>query len=314
MLGQQVQSRLGEEFRRLQAADLPHRPPGQRVHLAGAVRADDHRHRVRHPRHQLEPGRRDHRERALGPGEQGRVVVAGVVLDQTGHVRQHGAVGEHCLDATQLGPHRAVPQHPQPARVGGDRPAHGGAVPAGDEHSQVQAGSGVGDLLQAHPGPGADLPRVKIYRAEPVQPGRAEHHLAVQRDAATDQAGVPALRDDRHPSVRAQPEQRRDLCGAGGAQHGRGVAGEAPGPVHRVAGRRITGQHVRLAHHGRELPQQAGRRIAGHRITHYRRWLACRPRRSIVAEGQPRAGSSVGTHGCLPTGPMGAWPCQAEWP
>ena len=343
--------RLGEELRRQQAADLPHRPPRQRVHLAGAVRADDHRHRVRHPRHQLEPGRRDHRERALGPGEQGRVVVAGVVLDQPGHVRQHGAVGEHRLDAAQLGPHRAVPQHPQPARVGGDRPAHRGAVPAGDEHPQVQAGIGVGDLLQAHPGAGADLPGVKIDRAEAVQPGQAEHHLAVERDAAARQAGVPALRDDRYPGVRAQREQRRHLLGAARPQHGRRAARKPARPVHGVAGRRIPGQHVRRPHHGRELPQQAGRQIAGHRITPYRWWLACWrsaaagwragggwpvggrlslvggpvvvgplaaagawPRRSIVAEGQPRAGSSVGMHACPPCCPMGAWPRQAEWP
>ena len=90
-------------------------------------------------------------------------------------------------------------------------------MPAGDEHPQVQAGIGVGDLLQAHPGPGADLAGVKIDRAEPVQPGQAEHDLAVQRDAAADQAGVPALRDDRHPRVRTQPEQGGDLRGAAGA-------------------------------------------------------------------------------------------------
>ena len=143
-------------------------------------------------------------------------------------------------------------------------------MPAGDEHPQVQAGIGVGDLLQTHPGPRADLPGIKVGRAEPVQPGQAEHHLAVQRDAAPDQAGVPALRDDRHPGVRAQREQRRHLLGAVRAQHGRRAARKPPRPVHRIACRRIPGQHVHRPYHGCELPQEAGRQIAGHRITHCR--------------------------------------------
>ena len=108
---------------------------------------------------------------------------------------------------------------------------------AGDEHAQVQAGIGVGDLLQAHPGPGADLPGVKVDRAEPVQPGQAEHHLAVQRDAAADQAGVPALRDDRHPGVRAQREAApRPRAVSRRAQHGRACCrGNRPVQSTRVA-------------------------------------------------------------------------------
>ena len=69
-----------------------------------------------------------------------RLVVAGVVLDQPGQMRDDGAVGEDRLDSAQLGPHRPVAQHPQAAGVGGDSPADGGAVPAGDQDAQVQVG------------------------------------------------------------------------------------------------------------------------------------------------------------------------------
>ena len=45
-------------------------------------------------------------------------------------------------------------------------------------------GSASATCCRLTPAPGADLPGVKIDRAEAVQPGQAEHHLAVERDAA----------------------------------------------------------------------------------------------------------------------------------
>ena len=50
-------------------------------------------------------------------------VVAGVVLQQAGETAQDAAVGEHRLDAHDLGAHRAVPQDLRAARVRRDHAA-----------------------------------------------------------------------------------------------------------------------------------------------------------------------------------------------
>ena len=172
---------------------------------------------------------------------------------------QDAAVGQHGLDAAQLGAHRPVTQHPQPARVGGHRAAHGGAVAAGDEDTEVQAGRGRRSLAERYPGPGGDLGRLQVSGAEPVQPGQAEHDLPVDRDAPADQAGVAALGNHGDPRAGAQPQQRRDLLSVPRPQDGGRVTAEAAGPVHRVARRGVAGQYVPRAHHRGEVAEQ-GRR------------------------------------------------------
>jgi hypothetical protein len=148
MPGQHVQPGPGEEFRRQQAGHGVQRLSGQRVHLAGPLQPDDHGDRVGGPGDKLDPDRGDHGERPFRAGQQARVVVPGVVLDQPGQVRHHGAVGEHRLHAAHLGPHRPVAQHPQAARVGRYGPAHGGALPTGDNHPEVEPRLRVRDPLQ----------------------------------------------------------------------------------------------------------------------------------------------------------------------
>ena len=170
---QEVQPGLGEELGREQAGHGGQGPPGRAAWTsaspASAVIDGD---RVTRPRDQPEPGPGDDRERAFRPGQQRRVVIAGVVLDQAGQVRHDGAVGQHGLDAAQLGPHRAVAQDPQPARVGGDGAADRGAVPAGDQDAEVQVGVGRPDLAQRDPGPGGDLARRRGRLAQPVSRAR----------------------------------------------------------------------------------------------------------------------------------------------
>src|SRR5436189_167251 len=51
-------------------------------------------------------------------------------------------VTRQTLPAQELGPGVAVAQHPQPAGVGGDGPADGGPVPAGDVDAVGPAGGG----------------------------------------------------------------------------------------------------------------------------------------------------------------------------
>ena len=241
----------------------------ERVQVGQAGEPAQHGDRPAGPRDQPQPGLGDDGQGAFRPGQQRRVVVAGVVLDQAGQVGHDGAVGQHGLEAAQLGAHRPVAQHPQPARVGGHRAAHGGAVPAGDEDAEVVAGRGRPGLAERHPGPRGDLRGLQVRLAQPVQPGQAEHDFPVQRDTPADQPGVAALRNHRHPGAGAQGQHRGDLRGVP-RPHDRGrVAPEPAGPVHRVARGGVAGQHVRAAHHRREVAEQGRRqgaaRGAGHR-------------------------------------------------
>ena len=173
-----------------------------------------------------------------------------------------GAVGEDRLDAAQLRAHRPVAQHPHPARVGRHRPADGRALPAGDLDRQVQVGSGVGDTLQGDARAGRDLRRLPVNGRQAVQPGEAQHHLAVQRHPAADQPGVPALRHDGHPGGRAQGKHRRHFAGVPGPHDRRRAAAEPSGPVNGVPRGSVPGQHMLRAHDAAKRPEQRpGKRV-----------------------------------------------------
>ena len=176
------------------------------------------------PGDQPQPGRVITASVPSEPASSDRIVVAGVVLGQPGQVGHDRAVGQHRLDAAQLGAHRPVAQHPQPARVAGDRPADGGAVPARDADAQVQAGWASATRAQGDPGPAVTWAASRSTGPSRVQPGQAEHDLATVRHTPADQAGVPALRHHRHPGPGAQRQHRGDLVGVPGPQHGRGLA------------------------------------------------------------------------------------------
>jgi hypothetical protein len=186
MLDEYVEPRRREELGRHEPRHLPHGLMSQRVEFAEAAEPDYRGDRVPQPRHQPEPRLGDDGQGALGPGEQRRVVIAGVVLDQPGQVRYHGAVGEDGLDAAQLRAHRPVAQDSHAAGVGRHRPADRRAVPAGDLDAEIQAGVGVRDLLEGHSGTGRDLRCLVVDRAHLVQAGHAHDNLAVQRHAAAD--------------------------------------------------------------------------------------------------------------------------------
>ena len=82
-----VEAGPGEELGRYQTRHLPDRPMGQRVQLVEAAEPDQRGHHVPQAGNEPEPGRGDDGQGALRPGEQGRVVVASVVLS----VRPHHA-------------------------------------------------------------------------------------------------------------------------------------------------------------------------------------------------------------------------------
>ena len=82
----------------------------------------------------------------------------------------------------------------------------------------------------------------------------------MERHAAADEAGVPALRHDGHPGVGAQGQNRRDLIGIAWPHHGRRLALEVSSPVNGEAGGRVTRQDMLLTHDAGKGPQDRARK------------------------------------------------------
>ena len=147
---------------------------------------------------------------------------------------------------------------------------------------------GGADLGQRDARARGDLPGAGVDRPEPGQPGQAQHHLAVQRHAASDQPGVTALRHDPQPGPGAPGQHGGDLRGVGRADHGRRGPPEPPRPVDRVPGGRVPGQDMLRPDHGRQRPHLSvpqrrglsgrgsrqvlsGRGLSGHGLSRRRR-------------------------------------------
>ena len=236
--------------------------PGDRGHRLGhAGQAQTRGHAVLEARDQAQPRRGDHRQGPLAAGQQAGEVVAGVVLGQPGQVGHHAPVAQHRLDAGHLGPHRAVAHHMDPAGVRGDHPADRARVPRRQVDAEGQPGRvGVGlQPGQRDAGPGGHLRGGAVDVAELVEPAQAEHQLTVERDPATDQAGVAPLGDDGDAGPRAGPHDGRDLLGRPRPDHRRRPAPEAARPVDGVPrGHFGVGQDLRRPDHVLQLRDEVG--------------------------------------------------------
>lgn len=82
----------------------------------------------------------------------------------------------------------------------------------------------------------------------------------MQRHAAPDQAGIPALRDHRPARLGAQRQHGRHLGGIAWPQHGQRPAPESPGPVDGEPRGRVSLQHMLLAHDAGQCPAEAARK------------------------------------------------------
>ena len=99
-----------------------------------------------------------------------------------------------------------------------------------------------------------------IDRSQLVQPGQAQHDLAVPGHAAADQPGVSPLRHDGQAGLRTQGQHGRHLGRVTRPDDGRRMSPETARPVHGVTGGRVAGQDVRLAHDARQRPEQRARK------------------------------------------------------
>ena len=156
----QLQAGAQEQLERLQIGEGPAEEEGGVHRIGGGRERQEGHHPLRAGRHQAQPGRRDHAERALAAAEQPRQVVAGVVLEQPAQVRHDRPRPEHGLDPGQLGPGGAVPEHLEPAGIGGDGAADRGAVPAPQVDPVGPPRRHRGRLHVGHrrPGAGGQLP------------------------------------------------------------------------------------------------------------------------------------------------------------
>ena len=246
----QLQARIGEQLERLdrcqRATQRPRAPHGG----SGIREADDGDGPPIQPRDEPQPHRGDDREGALAAREQAGEVVSGVVLGHPREASQDRPVGQDGLEATDALAHRSVPEHVDPACVGGDHPADGGRVARGEVHPDVPARLARGrlDRGQDRPRTDGDFARVGVNRADLRQPAQRHDDLAATRHRSTDETRVAALGNDGHPGRMAGAQHGDDLIGAAGADHGERLGPEPPRPIGLVSGaQRRIGQAVGFA-------------------------------------------------------------------
>ena len=204
--------------------------------------ADEHRAARSLPRPEPQPGGGDDPERAFAPDEQPRQVVPGRVLGQSSQPRHHRAIGEHRLDAEDLAACVAVAADPHAARVGADRAADRGAVARGEVDPVRETGlaGGLLDRGDRRARTGRELAVVHI--ADIAESASRQNHrsLAIRSwDAASHEAGVAALRHDRHARLSTCSYDGRHLIGVCRADNSSRPAGEPPGPVGLVRARQL---------------------------------------------------------------------------
>ena len=178
-------------------------------------------------RHEPEPRLGDDGERSLAAAEQPREVVAGVVLLQPVEAIDDRAVRENCAQADDLAPHRTVPQHVHAARVRRHHAADGCAVAGAEVDAEVPARGPHMGLHARERGAraGGDLRAGTVDRSEGIEAAQVDDDLAGEWNRAADEAGVPALRDDRDAGAVADANHSarpRDV------RPGRTTAGVAP--------------------------------------------------------------------------------------
>ncbi len=216
------------------------------------------------PGMQPQHGRGDHAQRALGADKKLLQVVAGVVLAQPAQPVPQAAVGQHRLQSQDLFARRAVAQHVQPARIGGEVAADlAGAFRRQAQREQpVRVGRGlleVGEDAARFHGHGV-VARVQLPDA--VEPARAQDDAGAvgQGRAPAHEAGVPALGHHGHARGGARGDDLGErVCRARLDEAARRtVVAFAPVDEARRQGRRV-GDHVARAHDGRERGGEVAR-------------------------------------------------------
>ena len=189
-------------------------------------------------REQPQHGRRDDADGALAADEQLLHVEAGIVLAQAAQTVPDAPVGQHHLQPQHEVAGIAVAQHLGAAGIGREVAADlaGAFRPQAQREQPVDLRRLVLDRGQHHAGLYRHGVVQRIDSTDAIHPGGGDHHLqpARMRLPAAGQAGIAALRHDRHAGCRAELHDLRDLPGRGRAQHQWRVAAPAIAPGHAI--------------------------------------------------------------------------------
>ena len=181
---------------------------------------------------ELERGGGDDAERAFAADKELADVVAGGVFVQRGEVGEQAAVGQHHFQPEHQIARGAVAHHVQPAGVAGDVAADLAGAFAGEAERKQPPGLGSGFLhvLQNRAGFHGDGAVGQAEAADAVEPREVEQNAAVWHRRAA-QAGVAALRGNRHAVFRAPAHQLLHVFHAVGHHSGCRPANVATAPV-----------------------------------------------------------------------------------
>ena len=167
------------------------------------------------------------------------------------HALDHGAVGQHRLQARHPRPRRAVGERARPAGVAGHEPADGCRVARGEVDAGIESGRGRRCLQRGHghARAGRQLGGGRVHRAHLVQARQRHQHLTPARHPGAHQPGVAALGHDGG----AVPRQAAITAATWAVSAGRtthaACRAEAPGPVALVAlAHAGVGEHVVRPH------------------------------------------------------------------
>ncbi len=210
---------------------------------SGVGEADEGGRARARPREQLQRRSGDDPERALGADEQVLEVVAGVVLAQLGEEIGDAPVGEHDLDAERQVARVAIGDDRDAAGVGGEIAADGGGSFRG-ERQREQPVDRLGRRLrlgERHARFDDHRVGVDVDLADAVEPLQRQQQFAAAGvgNLAADQAGVAALRHDRHVRRRAGRDDRRDFRRRAWAHDRDRAAAEQPARLFEIGGDEI---------------------------------------------------------------------------
>ena len=172
---------------------------------------------------QPQHGARDDAERAFRADEQLAQIIAGIVLGHAVQRRQHGAIGQHGLDAQHIVTGDAMADHADAAGIGGDIAADLAGA-AGTQIDRQQEAGGFGDKLRHLERRSGQKGHGAGGNVDLLDAGHALQRycdIASARIGAAGKAREATLRHDGLAVPVADGKGGCDLFGAGGTQNGK---------------------------------------------------------------------------------------------
>ena len=193
-------------------------------------------------------------------------VVAGVVLAQGLQPVPDPPVGEHHFEPEHQVAGIAIGEHGGSAGIGGEVASDPAGAFRGQREREQETCLGRGglDIGEGHAGLHGDGRAQGIEAAHTVEAHQRQHDAAFGH-AAADEAGIAALRHDRHPCPGAGLDHEGDLGGIGGADQCESLTPVEPAHLHEGGSHDVgIGEDVLFAKPaGEDVEKRRGRGHAG---------------------------------------------------